>query len=187
MPRICQVNLFQPVLLDHGIAESRHGGVLAAMTVAEAVGSARPQRLSRRLSPVAWESGLGLALAAILAGLTFSGPWTVVVLLCLFAAAAGLVHPAQRKLVGDAAPAHAPRATFLSVESIVDRAVCALAAVAVGRLPLRRTPVRAAPVQRARYRGAVRRLPSGRTEERFDGASRTEVVVRVDGLTPAGK
>ncbi|MEU2081266.1 alpha/beta hydrolase [Streptomyces albus] len=37
MPRICQVNLFQAVLLDHGIAEFRHGGVLATMTVAEAV------------------------------------------------------------------------------------------------------------------------------------------------------
>ncbi|WP_431981733.1 MFS transporter [Streptomyces qinglanensis] len=132
LSRICQVNLFQPILLDHGIGESSHGGVLAAMTVAEAVGSARPQWLGSRLRPVAWVSVLSLVLAGTLAGITLGGPWTVVALLCLFAAATGFAYPIQRKLVNDAVPAHAPRATLLSAESIVDRAVCALAAVAVG-------------------------------------------------------
>ncbi|CAM5702685.1 hypothetical protein SALBM135S_00558 [Streptomyces alboniger] len=132
LSRICQVNLFQPILLDHGIAEASHGGVMAAMTVAEAVASARPQWLSRRLPPVAWVSLLSLALAGTLAAMTFGGPWTVVALLCLFAAATGFAYPVQRKLVNDAVPARAPRATLLSVESIVDRAVCALAAIAVG-------------------------------------------------------
>ncbi|MER6415301.1 MFS transporter [Streptomyces humidus] len=132
LSRICQVNLFQPILLDHGIGEASHGGVLAAMTVAEAVASARPQWLSRRLPPVAWVSVLSLALAGTLAAMTLGGPWVVVVLLCLFAAATGFAFPVQRKLVNDAIPAHAPRATLLSVESIVDRAVCALAAIAAG-------------------------------------------------------
>lgn len=132
LSRICQVNLFQPILLDHGIAEASHGGVLAAMTVAEAVASARPQWLSRRLTPVAWVSILSLALAGTLAAMTLGGPWAVVALLCLFAAATGFAYPVQRKLVNDAIPANAPRATLLSVESIVDRAVCALAAIAVG-------------------------------------------------------
>ncbi|MFD7923596.1 MFS transporter [Streptomyces sp. NPDC059740] len=132
LSRICQVNLFQPILLAHGIGESSHGGVLAAMTVAEAVGSARPQWLGSRLTPVAWVSVLSLVLAGALAGITLGGPWTVVALLCLFAAATGFAYPVQRKLVNDAVPAHAPRATLLSVESILDRAVCALAALAVG-------------------------------------------------------
>lgn len=132
LSRICQVNLFQPVLLDHGIPESSHGGVLAAMTVAEAVASARPQWLGSRLSPVAWVSLLSLAMAGTLAGSTLDGPWTVVALLCLFAAVTGFAYPLQRKLVNDAIPAGAPRATLLSVESIVDRGVCALAAVAAG-------------------------------------------------------
>ncbi|MFD3515860.1 MFS transporter [Streptomyces sp. NPDC058657] len=132
LSRICQVNLFQPILLDHGIAEASHGGVMAAMTVAEAVASARPHWLSGRLTPVAWVSVLSLALAGTLAAMTFGGPWAVVALLCLFAAAAGFAYPVQRKLVNDAVPPDAPRATLLSVESIVDRAVCALAAIAVG-------------------------------------------------------
>lgn len=132
LSRICQVNLFQPILLDHGIAEASHGGVLAAMTVAEALASARPQWLSRRLTPVAWVSILSLALAGTLAAMTLGGPWAVVALLCLFAAATGFAYPVQRKLVNDAVPPHAPRATLLSIESIVDRAVCALAAIAAG-------------------------------------------------------
>lgn len=132
LSRICQVNLFQPVLLAHGIPESGHGGVLAAMTVAEAVASARPQWLSRRLSPAAWVSLLSVALAAALAGTTVGGPWAVVGLLCAFAAITGFGYPVQRKLINDAIPEGAPRATLLSVESIVDRGVCAVAAVAAG-------------------------------------------------------
>ncbi|MEU3842709.1 MFS transporter [Streptomyces sp. NPDC028635] len=132
LSRICQVNLFQPVLLDHGIGESTHGSVLAAMTVAEAVASARPQWLSRRLSATGWVSLLSVALAAVLACTTLGGPWLVVAALCAFAAITGFVYPVQRKLVNDAVPADAPRATLLSVESIVDRGVCALAAVAAG-------------------------------------------------------
>ena len=50
----------------------------------------------------------------------------------MFAAITGFAYPLQRKLMNDAIPAHAPRATLLSVESIIDRAVCALAAVAAG-------------------------------------------------------
>ncbi|MFF7128814.1 MFS transporter [Streptomyces sp. NPDC016566] len=132
LSRICQVNLFQPVLLEHGIAEGSHGSVLAAMTVAEAVTSARPQWLSRRLSPAAWVSLLSVALAAALAGTTVGGPWAVVGLLCAFAAITGFGYPVQRKLINDAIPKGAPRATLLSVESIVDRGVCAVAAVAAG-------------------------------------------------------
>ncbi|MES4893119.1 MFS transporter [Streptomyces sp. NPDC096012] len=132
LSRICQVNLFQPVLLEHGIGEGAHGGVLAAMTVAEAVASARPQWLGRRLPPALWVSLLSVALAATLAGTALGGPWAVVGLLCAFAAITGFVYPVQRKLVNDAIPADAPRATLLSVESIVDRGVCALAAVAAG-------------------------------------------------------
>ncbi|AJC53086.1 MFS transporter [Streptomyces sp. 769] len=132
LARICQVNLFQPILLDHGIPDGAHGGALAAMTVAEAVASARPHWLTTRLSPVTWVSLLSLAMAATLAGSTLGGPWAVVALLCLFAAVAGFGYPLQRKLVNDAIPAGAPRATLLSLESIVDRAVCAVAAVAAG-------------------------------------------------------
>ncbi|MFH8791069.1 MFS transporter [Streptomyces sp. NPDC017941] len=74
LSRICQVDLFQPILIDHGIVEASHGGVMAAMTVAEAVASARPRWLSRRLPPVVWGSVLSPALAGSLAAMTLGGP-----------------------------------------------------------------------------------------------------------------
>ncbi|KUJ65615.1 hypothetical protein ACZ90_45790 [Streptomyces albus subsp. albus] len=132
LSRICQVNLLQPILLDHGVPETSHGAVLAAVTVAEAVGSARPQWLGRRLRPLTLVSLLSLAMAAILAGTTLGGPLPALTLLCLFSAITGLAYPLQRKLVNDAIPHGAPRATLLSAESIVDRGVCALTAVAAG-------------------------------------------------------
>ncbi|MFF3313856.1 hypothetical protein [Streptomyces sp. NPDC002952] len=121
------------------------------MTVAEALTSARPQLLGRRLSPAIWVSLLtvALALALALAATTLGGPVTVVVLLCVFAGITGLVYPVQRKLMNDAIPKDAPRATLLSVESILDRAVCALAAIAAGRhVPRGRPPGRPAMAQR---------------------------------------
>ncbi|MEU8823597.1 MFS transporter [Streptomyces sp. NPDC048636] len=132
LSRICQVNLFQPILIDQGIPETSHGGVLAAVTVAEAVGAARPQWLGRRLSPLTMVSVLSLAMAVTLAGITLGGPMAAIALLCLFSAVTGFAYPIQRKLVNDAVPPGAPRATLLSVESIIDRAVCALVAVAAG-------------------------------------------------------
>ncbi|MET7937116.1 hypothetical protein [Streptomyces sp. NPDC005322] len=53
-------------------------------------------------------------------------------LLCLFSVVTGFTYPIQRALVNTAVPPGAPRATLLSLESIIDRAVCALAAVAAG-------------------------------------------------------
>ncbi|MFE1928791.1 MFS transporter [Streptomyces sp. NPDC059474] len=132
LSRICQVNLFQPILIDQGIPEPSHGGVLAAVTVAEAVGAARPQWLGRKLRPLTIVSVLSLAMAVSLAGITLGGPMAAVALLCLFSAVTGFAYPIQRKLVNDAVPPGAPRATLLSVESIIDRAVCALVAVAAG-------------------------------------------------------
>ncbi|MFD3330778.1 MFS transporter [Streptomyces sp. NPDC058701] len=132
LARLCQVNLFQPVLLHHGVGDGAHGAALAAMTVVEAATSARPQLLGRRLFPAAWVSLLTVALALTLAATTLRGPVTAVVLLCVFAGTTGLVYPVQRKLLNDAIPKGAPRATLLSVESILDRGVCALAAIAAG-------------------------------------------------------
>jgi MFS family permease len=132
LSRICQVNLFQPILIDQGIPEPSHGGVLAAVTGAEAVGAARPQWLGRKLQPLTMVTVLSLAMAVSLAGITLGGPMTAMALLCLFSAVTGFAYPIQRKLVNDAVPPGAPRATLLSVESIIDRAVCALAAVAAG-------------------------------------------------------
>ena len=46
--RICQVNLFQPILESKSLSVNWYGAVLAAMTVFEALGAARPHRSAGR-------------------------------------------------------------------------------------------------------------------------------------------
>ncbi|MDT0379797.1 MFS transporter [Streptomyces sp. DSM 42041] len=132
LARICQVNLFQPLLIDKDVPLTQHGAILSAMTVAEAVASARPEWLRRRLADTTSVTVLSLVLAFTLAATTVAGGAGTVVWLCLFAAATGLAFPIQRNLVNSAIPDSRHRATLLSLESMLDRGVCALAAVAVG-------------------------------------------------------
>ncbi|MFD9380619.1 MFS transporter [Streptomyces sp. NPDC059999] len=132
LARICQVNLFQPLLLEKDLPVADHGAVLSAMTVAEAVGSARTGWLRSRLSDTTVVTVLSVVMALTLAATTLSGALGTIAWLCVFAAAAGLAYPVQRNLINAAIPPTPYRATLLSVESIIDRGVCALVALAVG-------------------------------------------------------
>jgi hypothetical protein len=75
---------------------------------------------------------LTLGLAGSLVSIVFVGPWGTMVALCLFSLITGLSFPVQRQLVNDVIVADQFRATFLSVESILDRAVCAWVAASLG-------------------------------------------------------
>ncbi|MEU6757133.1 MFS transporter [Streptomyces sp. NPDC046685] len=132
LARICQVNLFQPLLLEKDLPVADHGAVLSAMTVAEAVGSARTGWARGRLSDTTVVTVLSVVMALTLAATTLSGGLGTILWLCVFAAAAGLAYPVQRNLINGAIPPTPYRATLLSVESIIDRGVCALVALAVG-------------------------------------------------------
>ncbi|UOX85010.1 MFS transporter [Amycolatopsis sp. FBCC-B4732] len=130
--RICQVNLFQPILESKSLSVNWYGAVLAAMTVFEALGAARPHRLRRAIGPVGSVFTLTIVMASCLGLLVWAGPFPAVVLLCVFAVATGIAFPVQKQLLNDSIPDSRYRATLLSMESIVDRAVCALVAVALG-------------------------------------------------------
>lgn len=130
--RICQVNLFQPILESKTLSVNWYGAVLAAMTVFEALGAARPHRLRRAIGPVGTVFTLTVVMALCLGGIVFLGSFPTVVVLCVFAVATGISFPVQKQLLNDSIPDSRYRATLLSMESIVDRAVCALVAVALG-------------------------------------------------------
>jgi MFS family permease len=132
LARICQVNLFQPLLLARSVPLAEHGAVLSAMTVAEAVGSARPSWVRGRLTDAAAVTVLSLVMAFSLAATTMSGGLGTAGWLCVFAAAAGLAFPVQKLLVNSAIPPTPYRTTLLSLESVLDRGVCALVALAAG-------------------------------------------------------
>jgi MFS family permease len=130
--RICQVNLFQPILGAKDVPVTTYGIVLAAMTVFEAAGAARVGWLTRWVSDLRAVFVLTAAMALSLALVVPMGAAGTVVLLCVFALASGLSFPVQRQLLNTAIPDSRYRATLLSAESIIDRAVCALVALALG-------------------------------------------------------
>ncbi|TWP49143.1 MFS transporter [Lentzea tibetensis] len=130
--RILQVNLFQPVLESKEISVNWYGSVLAAMTIFEAVAAARPHWLSKKIGPAKSVFGLTIVMALAIGFVVPAGGVLTVVLLCLFSVTAGMSFPIQKKLLNDAIPDSRYRATLLSMESIMDRAVCAVVAVFLG-------------------------------------------------------
>ncbi len=130
--RILQVNLFQPVLESKHVSVTWYGSVLAAMTIFEAVAAARPHWLSKKIGPAKSVFLLTIVMALSIGFIVPSGSVVTIVLLCLFSVTAGMSFPIQKKLLNDAIPDSRYRATLLSMESIMDRAVCAVVAVALG-------------------------------------------------------
>lgn len=144
--RIVQVNLFQPLLNARGVELAWHGAVMSAMTVCEAVGSARPDLFTRVLgrriddrSAVSLFTGVMLvpmlALAVPGGATAWTGSGLGVLALCAFSFAMGIAYPIQRQVMNDAIQSvggASRRATLLSAESLLDRAVCAAVAAALG-------------------------------------------------------
>ena len=132
LARICSVNLFQPILDSKQTLVVLYGVVMALMTVFEALGAARPSWLRKRISDVRSVFLLTIAMAVTLALAGLFGIVGSVIALCLFSLACGLSFPIQRALLNAAITDSRYRATLLSIESIIDRAVCALVALALG-------------------------------------------------------
>ncbi|GAB1640078.1 MFS transporter [Krasilnikovia sp. MM14-A1259] len=132
LARICQVNLFQPILTGKQTPVAWHGAVLAAMTLFEVLGSARSHWLRRILGDLPAVFALTVAMAGCLALVVPADALLTVACLCGFSLVAGLTYPVQRKLLNEAIPDSRYRATLLSIESIIDRAVCAGVALLLG-------------------------------------------------------
>lgn len=132
LARICQVNLFQPILTAKSFGLASHGAIMALMMGFEAIGSARPGWARRHFSDLNAVFVLTLIMAATLGALPLVGPIGALVMLCVFSIATGLSFPIQRQLLNDAIVDSSSRASMLSVESIIDRAACAVVAPLIG-------------------------------------------------------
>jgi MFS family permease len=128
LERIVSVNLFQPVLAARGFPVAGYGLVMSAMTAFEAVGAASPGQIRRFFSDRASVSFLTLVMSVSVAALALHSAEVAVAGLCLFSLGCGMAFPIQRQLMNDAIPGSHYRATLLSMESLVDRAVCAIVA-----------------------------------------------------------
>ncbi len=132
LSRICQVNLFQPLLESKSFGLESFGPIMSAMTIFEAIGSARPNWIRRWLSDLNAVFVLSAALAISLGFMASGNQVTCILLLCFFSYATGLSFPVQRQLLNDAIPNSKYRATLMSIESIIDRGVCAWTASLMG-------------------------------------------------------
>jgi len=132
LTRLATVNLFQPILNAQGFEVGKHGLIMSAMTLFEALGSALPHVLRRYVSDLTAVFVLTVVMAVTLAWIAVGGPVVAVVGLCIFSWAAGITFPMQKQLVNQAIPGPEHRATLLSVESILDRGSSAGASWVLG-------------------------------------------------------
>ncbi|WP_394843214.1 MFS transporter [Pendulispora brunnea] len=130
--RIVQVNLFQPILTSKELPLPTFGFVMAGTTVCEIAGAFRSAWIKRWMSNQNAVFVLTLIMAGALAALVPMGVAGTVAALSVFSLASGLSFPIQRQLLNEAIVNSDTRATLLSIESIIDRAVCAVVAVLLG-------------------------------------------------------
>jgi MFS family permease len=137
LTRICQVNLFQPILKSKAFSATTFGMVMAGMTLFEALGSFRSEWLKKYLNDRNAVTILTCIIA--LSFLILSLPGTQAIhqgvalgAFFLFSYAVGISFPIQRKLMNDAIKHPEYRASLLSIESIIDRAVNSLVAFGLG-------------------------------------------------------
>ena len=134
LARICQVNLFQPILHEKGFSVVNYGMVMAAMTVCEAAGSFKTKWVKRYLSDYYAISfftlliGLSFILLSLDNFLGIDIKVVTIFALCFFSFVIGISFPIQRLLINQAIPEPGLRASLLSLESIIDRGVNSLVA-----------------------------------------------------------
>ncbi len=125
LDRTLQIHLFQPVLHERSFALESYGIVMAGMTLVEAAGTYL-SGLRRESERDAYSILAAIGVMALcMAGVGISKRIGTLIALGVYAVATGFVFPVQRKLVNDGIPDAKYRATFLAIESFMDRLVCA--------------------------------------------------------------
>lgn len=132
LTRIVQVNLFNPILGAQGFRVDQFGRILAMNTLFEAIGSAYPRIFRRWLSDFHAIFWLTLGMGVCCWGLSNCSPMACLAWLNVFAVITGLAYPVQRQVMNEHIPDSDYRASMLSAESLVDRAVCAWVAHRLG-------------------------------------------------------
>lgn len=136
LARICQVNLFQPILNMKGFHIQTHGLLMGLMTVFEAIGSLNlklPMKLDVLKSNPKSKMILYTAMISLsLSGIAYGYQWATVIGLSIFSFGVGIASVVQSQIMNDTINQSHVRATLLSVESIIDRAICAIVAYQLG-------------------------------------------------------
>lgn len=123
--RIGQINLYQPLLEEKKFDLVSYGWIMSVMTVFEAIGSARHKWTRRVMNDINMVFALTLAIAGSLSLMAVSAKAGTFAGLLVFSYASGLAYPIQKQLLNDTIRDSRYRATLLSIESLIDRGLCA--------------------------------------------------------------
>lgn len=134
LARVISVNLFQPILHAKGFGIEAYGLVMAGMTLIEAVGSARPNWLRSRMSDIHAVFLLSILMGMSVLLLPFFASTGTLILFAVFSIVTGLSYPIQKQVMNEAIPDPEYRATILSLESLIDRAVTAGVAATIEQM-----------------------------------------------------
>jgi hypothetical protein len=138
LARICQVNLFQPILQNKGFSVVTYGMVMSLMTIFEAIGSFKSKWVRQYISDLyaifVFTFIIGISFFLVSLDSFFGVDLKIVTIfaLCLFSYIIGVSFPIQRQLINQAIPEPRLRASLLSSESIIDRGVNSLVANSLG-------------------------------------------------------
>ncbi|MBI4196826.1 MAG: MFS transporter [Deltaproteobacteria bacterium] len=117
-----QVTFYQPILLERSMSVASLGGIMAVMTLFEALGSWTPSWLRRfRISDLNSLFIVSIALTFSWFLIAAPGKYLSIVGFCLFCFFIGIVFPIQKQVINEAIPDSRFRATILSIESVFDR------------------------------------------------------------------
>ena len=134
MVRILQVNLYQPILTARSFDVTTFGWSMSLMTGFEALGSKAAPYLRSKIDDMRVVTLSTIVLGASLGLVAAFGQVGTLIGFCCFSFAAGVAFPVQKQLLNDAITDSRMRATVLSMESILDRACCAVAVLPLGSL-----------------------------------------------------
>ena len=131
MIRICQINLYQPLLSSRGFEVYQFGILMGAMTLLESFGAKYAFKIKNITDPLIIFLSTTIVFFCFI--LMISKNQVLIVLaFIIFSFFAGIAFPVQRKLLNDNIQDGQSRATILSVESIFDRLTTALIVMAIG-------------------------------------------------------
>ena len=134
MVRILQVNLYQPILSAKKFDITSFGWSMSLMTGFEAIGSKLAPRFRTKVDDLRVVTWSTVVISLSLVIVSYVGQAGTLLGFCLFSFAAGVAFPVQKQLLNDSITQSKTRATALSMESIIDRAVCAVAVLPLGGL-----------------------------------------------------
>jgi len=134
LARIVMINLFQPILKSAGMSVASFGWLMAGMSLVEALGSWHPAWIRRWVSDLTAVWMLTLLISLSLIPMAYGGVVGVVIGFSLFSLAFGFAFPIQKQLMNDTINNPKQRASLLSIESLIDRAVCSIAVLPIGHM-----------------------------------------------------